>query len=163
MPDCARCGSGLEETAEHAFYYCERVRPFWDHVGKWTARIEPKQLVLLDVGYVVDNVLSPFRGEKRVVFLAILAVARMVIWTTRNKGLYDDANFSHRDLVLSFRHQLRVKIRCDRKRLDRIIFSKRWMNAASLVVRKGAMLESAFPPLPGHGVYGTVLSGPLLG
>ena len=60
------------------------------------------------------------------VFLAILAVARMVIWTTRNKGLYDDANFSHRDLVLFFRHQIRVKIRCDRKRLDRITFSKRW-------------------------------------
>ena len=34
MPDCARCGRGLEETAEHAFYYCERVRPFWDHVGE---------------------------------------------------------------------------------------------------------------------------------
>ena len=33
MTDCARCGSGLEGTAEHAFYYCERVRPFWDHVG----------------------------------------------------------------------------------------------------------------------------------
>ena len=155
MPDCARCGSGLEETAEHAFYYCERVRPFWDHVGEWTARIEPKQLVLLDVGYVVDNVLPPFQGEKRVVFLAILAVARMVVWTTRNKGFYDDANFSHRDLVLFFRHQLRVKIRCDRKRLDRIKFSKRWVNAASLVVRMGAMLESSFPPLPTHGVYGT--------
>ena len=42
--------------------------------------------------YVVDNVLLPFQGEKRVVFLA---VARMVIWTTRKKGLYDDANFSH--------------------------------------------------------------------
>ena len=151
MPDCARCGSGLEETAEHAFYYCERVRPFWDHVGEWTARIEPKQLVLLDVGYVVDNVLPPYQGEKRVVFLAILAVARMVIWTTRNKGLYDDANFSHRDLVLYFRHQLRVKIRCDRKRLDRITFSKRWVHAASLVVQKGATLESSFPP----GVYGT--------
>ena len=25
MPDCLRCSSGLEETAEHAFYYCERV------------------------------------------------------------------------------------------------------------------------------------------
>ena len=120
MPDCPRCSSGLEETAEHAFYYCERVRPFWDHVGEWTARIEPKQLVLLDVGYVVDNVLPPFQGEKRVVFLAILAVARMVIWITRKKGLYDDANFSHRDLVLYFPHQLRVKIRCDRKRLDHI-------------------------------------------
>ena len=34
MPDCARCGSGLDETYEHAFYYCERVRPFWDHVGE---------------------------------------------------------------------------------------------------------------------------------
>ena len=111
--------------------------------------------MLLDVGYVVDNVLPPFQGEKRVVFLAILAVARMVIWATRNKGLYDDANFSHRDLVLYFRHQLRVKIRCDRKRLDHITFNQRWLNAASLVVRRGAMLESSFPPLLAHGVYST--------
>ena len=89
-----------------------------------TARIDPKQLVLLDVGYAVDNVEPPNRGEKRVVFLAILAVARMMIWTTRKKGLYDGANFSHRDLILFFRHQLRVKIRCNRKRLDRITFDK---------------------------------------
>ena len=77
MPDCPRCGSDTEETAEHAFNYCERVRPFWDYVGEWTARIEPKQLVLLDVGYVIDNVLPPFQGEKRVVFLTILAVTGM--------------------------------------------------------------------------------------
>ena len=160
MPDCVRCGSGLEETVEHAIYYCERVRPFWDHVGEWTACIEPKQLVLLNVGYVVDNVLPPFQGEKRVVFLAILAVSRMVIWTTRKKGLYDDANFSHRELILYFRHQLRVEIRCDRKRLDRITFNRKWVNAASLVVRKGAMMESLFPPLPAYGVYGTRPSGP---
>ena len=88
-------------------------------------------------------------------FLAILVVARMVIWTTRNKGLYDDANFSHRDLVLYSRYQLGVKIRCDRKRLDRITFSKRWVNAASLVVRKGEMFESSFHSLPAHDVYGT--------
>ena len=60
MPDCACCSSGLEETAEHAFYYCVRFRLFWNHVGEWTARIEPKQLVLLDVGYVVDNILLSF-------------------------------------------------------------------------------------------------------
>ena len=36
---------------------------------------QPKQLVLLDVDNVVDSVLSPFQGEKRVVFLAILVVA----------------------------------------------------------------------------------------
>ena len=110
----------------------------------------PKQLVLLDVGYVVDNVGPPYQGEKRVVFLAILAVARMVIWEKQNKGLYDGANFSHRDLILFFRRQLRVKIRCDRKRLDRITFDKRWVYAASLVVRKGTTLESSFPPLPAH-------------
>ena len=60
MPNCPRCGSDLEETAEDAFYYKEQVRPFRDHVGEWTAGIEPKQLVLFDVGYVVDNVLSQF-------------------------------------------------------------------------------------------------------
>ena len=160
MPDCARCGNGLEETAEHAFYYCKQVHPFWDRVGEWTACIEPKQLVLLNVGYIMDNVLPPFQGEKHVVFLAILAVARKVIWMMRKKGLYDIANFSHHDLVLYFRHQLRVKIRCDRKRLDRITFNKRWVNAASLVIRQGAMLESTFPPLPAHGVYGTGPLGP---
>ena len=93
MSDWARCGSGLKETSAHVFFYCKQVRPFLDHVGKWTAGIEPKQLVVLDVGYAVDNVLPPFQGEKRVVFFAILAVARIQIWTTRKKELYDDANF----------------------------------------------------------------------
>ena len=146
IPDFPRCSSGLEETVLHAFYYCDRVRPFWGHVEEWTARISPRQLVLLDIGYVMDNVGPPFQGEKRVVFLVIIAVARMVIWQTRNKGLYEGANFSHRDLILFFRHQLRVKIKCDRKRLDRITFSKRWVHATSLVVCEGATLESPSHP-----------------
>ncbi len=77
----------------------------------------------------------------------------MVIWQTRNKGLYEGANISHQDLILFFRHQLRVKIRYDRKRLDYITFDERWVNAASLVVRKGAMLESSFPHLSANGSY----------
>ena len=99
MPNCLCRGSGQEETALHAFNNFE-----------WTVRIDFKQLVLLDVGYVVDNVDPSFRGEKPVVFLVmILAVARMVIWTTRKKGLYDGANFSHRGVILFFRHQLESK------------------------------------------------------
>ena len=43
--------------------------------------------MLLDVGYVVDNVLPPFQGEKHVVFLAILAVARMVILDDAKEGV----------------------------------------------------------------------------
>ena len=38
---------------------------------------------------------TTFQVEKRVVFLMILAVARMVIWMTQKKGLYDDINFYH--------------------------------------------------------------------
>ena len=151
-----RCGSGLEEIALHAFYYCERVRSFWSHVKEWMARISPRELVLLNFGYVVDNVDPPFQGEKRV----ILAVARMVIWQTQNKGLYEGANFSYCDLILFFRHQLKVKIRCDRKGLDRTTFSKRWVHAASLVVCKGATLKSSFPSLPTHGDNGPGLLGP---
>ena len=160
VPDCPRCGSGFEETALHAFYYCEQVHPFWSHVEELTARISPRQLVLLDVGYILDNVDPSFQGEKRVVFLMILAVARIVIWQTRNKGLYEGANFSYRDLILFFRHQHRVKIRCDRRCLDSITFSKRWVYAASQVVCKGAKLESSFLPLPAHGDDGPGPSGP---
>ena len=158
--DCPRRGSGLEETALHAFYYCERIRPFWSHVEEWSARISPRKLVLLDVGYVVDNVDSLFQGEKRVVVFVILDVARMVILLMRNKGLYEGANFSYRDLILFFRHQLRVKIRCDRRRLDSITFSKRWVHAAILVVCKGATLESSFSPLRTHGDDGPGPLGP---
>ena len=79
MPDCACCSIGLEETALHAFFYFDRVRPFWCHVGEWTASIDPNQLVLLNVGYAVDNVEPQWKGEKRVVFIEILAVPRMVI------------------------------------------------------------------------------------
>ena len=60
--------------------------------------------MVVNVGYVVDNVLPQFQGEKRVVFLVILAVARMAIRETQNDG----ANFSHRDLILFFRHQSKL-------------------------------------------------------
>ena len=116
--------------------------------------------MLLDVGYVLDNVDPPFQGEERMVFFVILAVVIKVIWQTRNKGLYEGSNFSYRDLILFFRHQIRVKIRCDRRCLDRITFSKRLVYAASLVVCKGATLLSSFPPLPAHGNGGPVPSGP---
>ena len=120
MPYCLRCGRGDEEAATHAFYYCEQVRPFRGPVGEWTASIDPKQLVMLDI----DNVVLPSKGEKRKVFLAILAEARMVIWTMRKKKLYDGANFSDRDLIIFFMHLLRVRIRCDRQSLGRITFDK---------------------------------------
>ena len=52
------------------------------HSSQQGNHVETKHLVLLDLGYVVDNVLPQFQGDKRVVFLAILAVATMVIGMT---------------------------------------------------------------------------------
>ena len=105
----------------------------------------------------MDNVDPLYQDEKRVVFLAILAVARMMIWETRNKGLNDGANFLHCDPILFFRHKLRVKIRCNRKRLDRITFDKS-VYAANQV--KGATLELSIPLLPANGDDDPGPSGP---
>ena len=45
MSNCARCYSGLEETAEHTFYYCERVRPFWSRGMDGSHRIQAARAV----------------------------------------------------------------------------------------------------------------------
>ena len=63
----------------------ERNRAFRNNVNEVTARIAPTQLVLFDVGYVVDYISSPSTGEKCVVFFVILAV---VIWMMQPKELH---------------------------------------------------------------------------
>ena len=96
LPDCTRWGRGEDNMDVHAFYFCEGVYPFCRHVEEYMAHIDPKQLELLDVVYVVDNVEPPWKGEKRTVFLAIQALDHMVIWTTQKKGVYDGAQlFDH--------------------------------------------------------------------
>ena len=88
--------------------------------------------------YAAQRVLCCWRHwMKRRVFFVILAVVWMVIWQTRLQGLYDGVSFSDYDLICYFKHRLRVKIRCDRKCLDRMTFDERWVKVASLVVRKG--------------------------
>ena len=143
MPECPCYSSGIEETAEHAFYYCERVRPFWNHAGKWTA-------------HAVRHWLCRSQRFAAVSMWEAYDVSRdpKCNW---NGDLDDGSNFSHRDQIWFFWHQLRVKIRCDRKCLDRITFDKRWVHAVSLVLRKGTMLKSSFPT---HGYYGSGRSGP---
>ena len=58
MPDCARCDSGLEETA------------LWDYVGVMVASISPNQL---DVAYIIDNIDLRWAGMKQKLFLENLS------------------------------------------------------------------------------------------
>ena len=162
MSSCPHCCSDLEEMAEHAFYYCERVCPFWNHVGErrvdsqhWTEAARGAQRWL----HCRQHFASVSRWE-------VSGVSHNPCCSSNGdlddakEGLYDGANFSHHDPIFFLGHQLWVKIRCDRKRLDCIPFDRRWVHAASLVIRKGAMLESSFPPLPAHGDYGPAPSDP---
>lgn len=79
MHDCHRCDLGLEENSSHAFYYCPPVRFFWDYVGELSARIAPEKIVFNDLAYSYDNVSPPYSVVKCMVFLKLLALARMVI------------------------------------------------------------------------------------
>ena len=80
MPDSPRCSRGLKETDDHVFYLCDQVRLIWDYVGEVTGYIDPKQFVVLEVGYVMDNFDLPWTGVKRRLFLVTLVVARLMIW-----------------------------------------------------------------------------------
>ncbi|CAE1313253.1 unnamed protein product [Acanthosepion pharaonis] len=144
LPDCERCGLGLEETAAHAFYHCPQVRPLWDHVGELTARLAPEQLVSIDRAYACDNVSPPYSGMKRMVFLTLMATARMVIWTTRKEEILRGNRLPHSDLNRFFEHQLKMKIRSDRKRLHSTVSSERWVKEASLLRVNGASLDFLF-------------------
>ena len=63
------------------------------------------------------------------------------------------------DQICFFKNQLRVKIQCDRKCLDRVTFDEKWMKEENLFVRRGATLKSSLSPPLAHG-YDSL--GPLM-
>ena len=108
----------LEETLLHTFYYCKRVRPFWNHIRVDGLYQSQTAWCWLHCGQCWPSI---SRWEA----CTILAVVRIMIWMTQKKGLYEGANFFHRHLIMFFRHQLQVKIRCHRKHLGCITFEKK--------------------------------------
>ena len=65
---------------------------------------------------------------------------RVVIWTTRKKELCEDESFSSQTLVAFFKHQIKVKIRSERRRLSSLEFGERWVTVARLCRVVGANL-----------------------
>ena len=64
-----------------------------------------------------SNVLQRLNSQEYYVFLRLLGIMRVVIWTTRKKELYEDESFTSQTLVSFFKHQIKVKIRSERKTL----------------------------------------------
>lgn len=62
-------------------------------------------------------------------FLVILAMTKMVMWSSRVQEKCKVESFADYDLVCFFKCQLKVKIRCDRKRLHPVACDRRWIKS----------------------------------
>ena len=121
-PECGRCGD-LEETIGHAFFHCPVVRPLCKLLEGYMVRILNGKFFVLEASSVCSNVVPKLNRQGHYVFLCLL-------WTTRKKELFEDESFSSQTLVAFFKHQIKVKIRSERKRLSSLGFGERWVTCA---------------------------------
>ena len=87
-----------------------------------------------------SNVVLKLNRQEHYVFLCLLGVMRVVIWMTRKKKLYKEESFPSQTLVAFFKHQIKVKIWSERKRLSSLEFGKRLVTVARLCRMVGADL-----------------------
>ena len=105
----------------------------------WSAS-SMESFFVLEASSVCSNVVPRLNRQEHYVFLCLLGVMRVVIWTTRMKELCEDESFSSQTLVAFFKHQIKVKIRSERKRLSSLEFGERWVTVARLCRVVGANL-----------------------
>lgn len=74
-------------------------------------------------------------------FFLLLGIMRFVIRKMGQEDFYGDGKFSTSQLIVFFKHQLKVKIRAKRRRLSSAKFSERWVNVLRLVHFRRANLE----------------------
>ena len=138
-PECGRC-SDLEKSMDHAFFHCLVMQPLCKLLEGYMVRILNGKFFILEASSVCSNVVPKLNRQEHYVFLCLLGIMRVVIWTTRKKELYEDESFSSQTLVSFFKHQIKVKIWSERKRLSSLEFGKRWVTAARLSREVGASL-----------------------
>ncbi|CAE1276092.1 unnamed protein product [Acanthosepion pharaonis] len=142
-PNCVRC-SGEVETIGHAFFHCSVVVPLCKFVEDIMVRMLRGKFFVLEASSVCSNIVPPLTKAEHYVFICLLWVMRVVIWTTRQKEFHGREKFSSSQLILFFKHQLKVKIRTERKRLHPLEFGEIWVSLARLCRVKGADLEWHF-------------------
>ena len=144
-PNCVRCGEEVE-TIGHAFFHCKIVVPLCKFVEDLMVRMLRGKFFVLEASSVCSNVAPPLSKTEHYVFLCLLGIMRVVIWTTRQKEVYEGQKFSSSLLICYFKHQLKVKIRTERKLFHSSDFGKRWVTVSRLCRVKGADLEFHFDP-----------------
>lgn len=101
MPDSSPVRSWLRGNVWVRLFPLSAGDSFWDQVDDLAAPIDPEHLVSINLAYVCDNVLPPWSGVNRLVFLTLLTVARM--WLTRMEGILQYGHYSLQVLGISSR------------------------------------------------------------
>ena len=138
-PECSQCGD-LEESINHTFFHCPVMQPLCKLLEGYMVRILNGRFFVLEASSVCSNVVLRLNRQEHYVVLCLLGIMCVMIWMTRKKELYKDESFSSQTLVSFFKHQIKVKIRSERKTLSSLQFGKRWVTIARLCCVVGASL-----------------------
>ena len=138
-PVCIRCGD-MKESIEYAFFHCPVVRLLCKLLEGYMVRTLNGRFFVLEASSVCSNVVPSLNRSEQYVFLCLLGVLRVGIWTTQLSEFREGESFSSRTLVSFYKHQIKVKIRSERKRLSSQGFGERWVTVACMFRVIGASL-----------------------
>lgn len=109
---------GMKESIEYAFFHCLVVRPLCELIEGFIVCMLYGQFFALDTSTICSNMSFLANRSKHFVLLYLLAIMRMVLWTMKMKDVYVELSLSSHHMVAFIKHQLKVKIRVERKRLS---------------------------------------------
>ena len=85
LPECGLCGD-LEETMSDAFFHCPVVRPLCKLLEGYMVRILNGKFFVLEASSVCSNVVLKLNRQEHYVFLCLLGVMYVVIWSFAKGG-----------------------------------------------------------------------------
>ena len=106
-PECGRCGA-LEESINHAFFHCPVVQSLCKLLEGFMVRIPNGKFFVLEASSVCSNVVAKLNRLEHNVFLCLLGIMRVVIWT-RKKEFFEDVFFFSDPGVLFLNTKLKSK------------------------------------------------------
>ena len=98
-----------------------------------------KFFVLQDIS-VCSSVLPKLNRQDHCVFLCLLGIMRVIVWTMRMKEFHEEDSLSPQTLVAYYKRQIKDKIWSEWKWLSLLELGARWLTVARLCCVIGASL-----------------------
>ena len=87
LPECVWCG-GMGESISHYFFRCPVVWPLCRHLEGFNVYVLNWKSFVQETSSVCRNVVLSLNRTEHYVFLCVLGIMRVVIWTTRRKRIF---------------------------------------------------------------------------